>query len=396
MSTACIRPTLNLSCVCFIILIKMHDVIIIGAGPIGSYTAYLLARKGLNVAILEKHSVVGEEVNCTGIVSAGCFKSFDLPTGTILKSIETIKAFSPSGNCVEYKTGSTITHVLNRSLFDREIAQMAVREGATLYLKTNVKEISITDSAFKAKTERAGEEFSSKVGVVATGFELNPLILRGPESFLYAVQTEGEVRDVEGIEVYFGREIAPGSFAWVVPMNSKSARIGLISEKDPVAYLKGFLQNPLIKHRLEACDNQIRCSPIPVKGIPKSYAERLVVVGEAAGQVKATTGGGIYFGFLCSEIAAQTILKAFQQKDFSEKLLKEYEVGWKNKLSLELKLGYYLRTLYARLSDNQINILINLVSKDGLPIINRKADFDWHKGLIVSLLRNRLFKKFFR
>ncbi|MBI5025653.1 MAG: NAD(P)/FAD-dependent oxidoreductase [Nitrospirae bacterium] len=374
----------------------MHDVIIIGAGPIGSYTAYLLAKEGLDVAILEEHSDVGEGVNCAGIVSTECFKNFDLPTETILKSIEAIKAFSPSGNCVEYRTGSTIAHVVNRSLFDSEIARMAVKEGATLYLKTKVKEISITDSAFKAKTERAGEEFSSNVGVIATGFELIPLIPRRPERFLYAVQTDGEVRDIKGIEVYFGREIAPGSFAWVVPTNGKTAKIGLITDKDPAAYLKGFLQSPLIKHRLEACDNQIRCSPIPVKGIPKSYAERLVVVGEAAGQVKATTGGGIYFGFLCSEIAARTILKAFRQEDFSERLFKEYEVGWKNKLSLELKLGYYLRNLYARLSDNQIDVLINLVGKDGLPIIMKKADFDWHKGLIVSLLQHTLFRKLFR
>lgn len=76
--------------------------------------------------------------------------------------------------------------------------------------------------------------------------------------------------------------------------------------------MKRFLQNPLIQHRINAFEDNIKCSPIPLKRIPKSYGERLVIVGEAAGQVKTTTGGGIYFGFLCAEMAAQTILGGLQ------------------------------------------------------------------------------------
>ncbi|MFZ6017556.1 MAG: geranylgeranyl reductase family protein [Nitrospirota bacterium] len=375
----------------------MHDVIIVGAGPIGSYTAYLLAKEGLNVAILEEHSTIGEGVNCTGLVSIRCFKNFDLPEETILRPIEAIKAFSPSGNYVEYNTdtGSTLAYVVDRGLFESEIARMALKEGATLYLKARVKKINITDDTFRVETE-GGNEFRSKVGVVATGFELNPLTSERPEEFLYGVQIDGELKEIRDIEVYFGRKIAPGSFAWVVPTNGKSAKIGLITGKNPAAYLKDFLQSPLITHRLEVCDNQIRCSPIPIKGIPRSYGERFVVVGEAAGQVKATTGGGIYFGLLCSEIAAETILKASHQKNFSEAILKEYEIKWKNRLGPELKVGYYLRNLFSRLSDRQIDILINLASKDVFPVIRERADFDWHKGLIISLLQHTPLKRLFK
>jgi digeranylgeranylglycerophospholipid reductase len=378
---------------------EKYDVIIVGAGPIGSYTAYLLAKEGLNVGIFEKNSDIGKDVNCTGIVSNECLKIIGLPEEVILRPVDSIKAFSPSGNCLRYHSTSPLAYVINRSLFDQEINRRAGVEGATTYLNTKVEEISITDGTFKikVKTEGKDREFISKTGVIATGFELNSFIktFKKPKHFLYGIQTHGIMEGVSDIEVYFGQKIAPGSFGWVVPTNGNSAKIGLITKKNPAEFLKKFLQIPLVAHRLSTIDIKTRCSPIPLGRIPKSYAERLVIVGEAAGQVKTTTGGGIYFGLLCSEIAAKIIKKAFNTGNYSEKMFEEYEKTWRSKVEHEIKAGMMLRNLFSRLSDRHIDLLIDLAKRDGIVPLIKKSHFDWHKDIIFSLSRFLISKKLF-
>ena len=377
---------------------ETHDVIVVGAGPIGSYTAYLLAVEGLDVGIFEKNPVIGKDVNCTGIVSTECLKNFDLPDKVILRPVNSIKAFSPSGNYLRYESASPLAYVINRGLFDHEMNSKAVSAGATTYLNTRVKEINISDGTFKVKTEGKEREFSSKIGVIATGFDLNFFkgVFKRPKDFLYGIQTDVKMEDVSDIEVYFGKKIAPGSFGWIVPTNGKSVRVGLITKENAAEFLKRFLQNPLVTHRLDMRDNQTRCSPIPLGRIPKSYAERLVIVGEAAGQVKTTTGGGIYFGLLCSEIAVRTIIKALKSGNYSEKVFKEYETIWRSKIESELKAGLVLRNIFSRLSDHQIDLLMDIAKRDGILPIIRKSNFDWHRDLIASLLRHLLSKKLFR
>jgi digeranylgeranylglycerophospholipid reductase len=378
---------------------KIYDVIVVGAGPIGCYTAYLLAKEGLNVKIFEKNASIGKDINCTGIVSTECLRYFDLPRNVVIRPIESIKAFSPSGNYIRYQSPVPLAYVINRSLFDTEINTMAVKKGASTHLNTQVENILTDSESFKVKVKTDGEEqeFRSRVGIIATGFELNSFkkTIKRPKNFFYGIQTDAKMEKVTDVEVYFGEKIAPGSFGWVVPTHEKSAKIGLLTKEDPVNFLKNFLQNSLIMSRLTGYDSQIKCSLIPFGSIPKSYAERFIVVGEAAGQVKTTTGGGIFFGLLCSEIAVKTIMKAFKSGDYSEKVFKEYEIAWKSKLGNELKSGIMIRNLFSKLKDNQIDYLVDLAKRDGILPSIKKSNFDWHKDIIISISRHLISKKFF-
>jgi digeranylgeranylglycerophospholipid reductase len=378
---------------------KQHDVIVVGAGPVGSYTAYLLAKEGLDVGVFERNPAIGRDVNCTGIVSPECLQKFNLPDEVVSRPISSIKAISPSGNVIRYQAASPLAYVVNRGLFDSEVHNIAQKEGVTTYLNTKVEEIDITGSAFRIKSDFGTKEreFSARVGVIATGFELHSFqkMRERPMNFLLGIQTDVMMENVTDVEVYFGEKVAPGSFGWIVPTNGTSAKIGLIVKKDPAEFLKQFLKSPHIEHRINVFENNMKCSPIPLKRIPKSYAERLVVVGEAAGQVKTTTGGGIYFGLLCAEIAAQTILSAFRRGDYSESVFKEYEILWRKKLEPELKAGIMLRKIFSKLSDHQIDFLIDLASRDGLMPIIDKANFDWHKDIISYLIRHFIHKKLF-
>jgi geranylgeranyl reductase family protein len=376
---------------------KQHDVIVVGAGPVGSYTAYLLAKEGLDVGVFERNPAIGRDVNCTGIVSPECLQKFKLPDEVVSRPISSIKAISPSGNTIRYQASAPLAYVVNRGLFDNEVHKIAHKEGVKTYLNTKVEEIDITGSAFRIKSDSGTKkrEFSARVGVIATGFEVHSFqkMPKRPMNFLFGIQTDVIMENVKDVEVYFGEKVAPGSFGWIVPTNGKSAKIGLIVKKNPAEFLKQFLKSPHIERRINVFENNMKCSPIPLKRIPKSYAERLVVVGEAAGQVKSTTGGGIYFGLLCAEIAAQTILSAFRRGDYSESVFKEYEIQWRKKLEPELKAGIMLRKIFSKLSDHQIDFLIDLASRDGLMPIIDKANFDWHRDIISYLIRHFIHKK---
>jgi len=377
-----------------------YDVIIVGGGPVGSYTAWLLAREGFRVGIFEKNPEIGKNINCTGIISAECFQQYDLPENTVIRPIVSVKAIAPSGDSLKYQAASPFAYVVRRDMFDRAIHKRAEQAGAVTHLGSGVKEIVVTRDVFSIKTGKAGEEetFSSEVGIIATGFETHELpgIPGRPGDFFFGAQTEVSMEDIEYVEVYFGEKIAPGSFSWIVPTNDRKAKIGLLTHKNPATFLRKFIKSRHISGRVTLWESPIKSSPIPTRTIPKSYADRLVVVGEAAGQVKATTGGGIYFGLLCSEIAADTVLDAFRQGNFTEKVLRAYDKAWRSRLEPELKAGQRLKNIYSRLSDRQIDFLIDLARKDGIMPVIERAGFDWHKDIITHIIRHLMPKNFFR
>jgi flavin-dependent dehydrogenase len=120
-----------------------------------------------------------------------------------------------------------------------------------------------------------------------------------------------------------------------------------------------------------------------------TYTSRILVVGDAAGQVKPTTGGGIYFGLLCADLAARTVIDAFRAGDFSRSFLRRYEVGWKRKIEFDLTMGLYLRKLLANSNDKQIEKLIQFCAQDSIQkLITKYADFN-HQGRFIKELIKR-------
>jgi flavin-dependent dehydrogenase len=123
----------------------LHDVLIVGAGPVGSFTAARLAKRGLNVALIEEDPSSGHSVVCTGVIGVEAFERYDLPKETILSELQTVRFFSPSGNALSYNPTSTQAFVVNRQVFDRELAETALREGAQAYFDARVERIEAAD-----------------------------------------------------------------------------------------------------------------------------------------------------------------------------------------------------------------------------------------------------------
>jgi flavin-dependent dehydrogenase len=170
-----------------------------------------------------------------------------------------------------------------------------------------------------------------------------------------------------------------------VPLHNGYTRVGLMCAQDSRGALRRFLDQ-LVPQWRELQDLHLASKPIAQTPLPKTYAERVLVIGEAAGQVKATTGGGIYYGLLAARLAADTISTAFATADFAAEQLWAYERAWRALLAEELSLGLAFRKLYGRLGDRQMDYVLRYIARNGLKdLIRRKANFDWHRELITEL-----------
>jgi geranylgeranyl reductase family protein len=371
----------------------MRDVIIVGAGCIGSYLARLLAEEGLDVLVLEKDQRVGDSVNCSGIIGKEAFASIDLPTETIQDEIGTLTVFGPSGGSVVYRPPAPLGYVVDRVRFDQKLAERAVQSGASYSLGSWVEGIE-RGRDFVSLAVRAGEEkwpIRAKVCVLATGFGgkfFHQLNLGRIDDWIQGVQLEAGMEGVENAEIYLGKEVAPGSFAWVVPAEDGRCKVGLLAKAGGGDLLRRFIEGPRIAHRLKVWDGKMKASLLPLGWLPRTSAARLLVIGEAAGQVKITTAGGIYYGLLCARIASEVLRRAFEKGDFTESALAPYDAEWKAKLEAERSMGGALRRVFSKMSDRQIDALIHLAQVDGvIPLVNRLFQFDWHASLISSLLK---------
>jgi flavin-dependent dehydrogenase len=220
---------------------------------------------------------------------------------------------------------------------------------------------------------------------------------------LQSVQVEVPVRCPGNVEVHFGADVAPKGFAWVVPVRRGAeafARVGLMCERDAREYFDRFLARIGSRWQTGSCacpdGGMPRSKILPLGPIPKTYAARVIAVGDAAGLVKATTGGGIYYSLVSAGVAADVLASALATGDLSEESLAAYELGWRSILGDELNAQLTLRRIANRLSDDEIDSLFELARTDGImPIVRRTARFNHHRELILSLLSHPPVRRVF-
>jgi flavin-dependent dehydrogenase len=208
-----------------------------------------------------------------------------------------------------------------------------------------------------------------------------------PETLL-GVQTEIDFA-AEKVEVHLGREWAPEGFAWVVPLGDGRAKVGLLCHRDGPATLRKFLSRPDVAARIQGPPGLIRCSVLPVGFLPRSYDHRIVVVGEAAGHIKATTCGGIYYGMLTGEIAGEVLESCLIEDRLEAASLSLYETRWRKLLEDEIESGLKLRKSVKLIGDWGVERLMAIARRNGVErLIREKADFDWHRELIREVFRH--------
>ncbi len=379
----------------------MFDVAVVGGGPVGSRIAGELAGRGYGVKVLERKEWVGKGVCCTGIVGRECVDAFAIDERLVQRWVNGARLFSPGGKVLDLKRDEPQAAVLDRPAFDAAMARRAEEAGAEYMLASSVRSIDIGDDRVRLGVRCSSGDITleSRFVVVAAGSAsglMGSLGLGKPGPFFGGAQVEVEVRGVEDMELYFGREVAPGFFAWLVPISGTRALAGLLAEHSPRLYLNRLLSRLSSEGKMESVAGEITYGRVLLKPLNKTYAARMVVVGGAAGQVKPTTGGGIYYGLLCADMATTVLDRALSQGCLSARALAAYERDWKQRLGGELKRGRWVRGIYQRLGDGQVDRLFDIMKSRHLDAAFMQSEglaFDWHTRALVGLLGRGIIAK---
>ncbi|MCS7083002.1 MAG: NAD(P)/FAD-dependent oxidoreductase [Bacteroidetes bacterium] len=374
---------------------KMFDVIIVGGGPAGLHLGILLAKEGYSVLLLDNRDIIGSQKICTGIVGEEAFLKWNLPRELVLSSIQNMKFVGPKNIEINYHHYEPLAHVVNRHELDLALAKRAIDNGVSVRSNSKVEHIHVDSNNVLVVGRNNLDKITfyekGRILVLATGVNYKfhkKLQLGCPESFLNAAQTHIYVSNpMECTTCYVSRKLAPGAFAWAVPISQNQIRVGLMAEGAVHSLFNVFLEN--YGHTWKKIDSSLTIGYKPIaQGWKGSIvSDRVIAVGEAAGQVKTTTGGGIYYGMLGSEIAAEILFDCLRKNTLKKKDLYAYEKKIWNKIGSEIRGGYILRKFFSELDDCQIEKLFKFAQRDGLlKILQNYIHFDWHLSLLLSVL----------
>jgi digeranylgeranylglycerophospholipid reductase len=385
------------------------DVIVVGAGPTGSFSALQAARLGAQVTLYEEHGETGVPSHCTGHVSLAGIKrlKLDLPKETFENRINAATFYSPSGYRFSIRFSSPVTYVINRRLFDQHLAQKATEEGVELVRNARVDSLLIEKGAVKGamvRRKRNVEKVASRVVIDAEGVSSSLLRQAGIPSQNRHMAVNGvqaEVNRVDGIEgdtveVFLSNAYAPGFFAWIVPKNDDTAKIGLGTARgNQHDLLRRFIRHhPIASQRLKQGHvTNLVYHPIPLGGpIARAFYNGLLIVGDAASHVKPTTGGGIVMGLTCARIAGKAAAHTVRCKTPSTFFLSEYDRRWKKQIGFDMAVMKRLRLMLNSFTDRQIDHLVSFCTQLGLDESLRGfEDIDFQGTSVVWMLKSPRF-----
>jgi digeranylgeranylglycerophospholipid reductase len=371
----------------------MHDVVIIGGGPAGLFAGARLAAAGFQTTLLEEHASVGEPVHCTGVLAADAFDEFNLSRRSVLNQLTTARFTSPAGHEVIYAGDRVEAVVIDRREFDRDLLERATFAGVAIERGARVTGVQVDAGGVTITTPSS--EYRARGCILACGanYSLHRQVGFGmPRLFLHTAQLELAASRLGDVELHFGAEIAPKGFGWAVPVvrgNEQCARIGVMCDGDAPRYFQRLATRVVSRWGLAGDLARPRQKILPLAPISRTYGDRLLAIGDAAGLVKPTTGGGIYYSLVSAALAAETLADAVSRNDLSARRLAVYEQQWRDRLSAEFQAQTRLRLLAHRMSDSDIEQLFDLARTDGvMPIVRRTASFNRHRKLILALLKH--------
>jgi digeranylgeranylglycerophospholipid reductase len=377
----------------------IHDVVVIGAGPVGCYSAAQMAQLGFEVLVVERETFPKTAPVCTGIIGVEAFQRFGLSRKSILTAIKDISLYSPTGKEIAYQPAETQAYAVDRTIFDDELRQKAQNSGAVFLHGITCKDFSVQSDCVEVSLTPPMAPIKAKTLILASGYSPGLVSKLGIErigQYFEGIQVEATVEGLTKTEIYVGQATAPSSFAWVIPIGLSRARIGLTTPRNGAHFLNLFLENELIKNRVNDTTSPAR-KLIPFGQLKRSFCDRVLIVGEAAGQVKSTTHGGVYYGLIGADCAVETLKEAFDQDSFDMSFFCRYEQKWRSQIGKEIDRGFMLRKIFNKLTDKHIEKLFDLSTKDGIMrIVNEKARFDWHNIVISALFEHPLLSRFFK
>jgi geranylgeranyl reductase family protein len=387
------------------------DVLIVGAGPAGGMTALTAATLGLRTAVFEEHLAVGTPAHCSGKLQLHAFREFNLPDHLILNTLQAGAFYAPNGVVARVRRAAPDSHVVDRAAFDRWLVDQACQHGAELRTGIRLRAAEQCNGTMRVTGEGGGRTFSATASVVVDAEGARPVLPRTvglhlPRRVVLGLQYQ--LRDVDldeedCPEIYLGSPLAPGFFAWLMPIGGHRARVGVcvdpqLATHGPVHYLEYLVrEHPVASRRLRrAVVERKLAGPIPVlTSRGRTVAGGMMLVGDAAGQVKATSGGGIYFSLIAARLAAQAAA-AYVGGDRSA--LRGYERGWRRRFGRELRATAMARLALNQMTDGEISAFIGAIAGDETlrAMIERLGDTAFQSRLLPLLAAHALRPAQFR
>jgi geranylgeranyl reductase family protein len=287
-----------------------------------------------------------------------------MPEKLFINTVQEAMFYSPKGKGMLLKSKKPV-YVIDRPGLDKYLFDLA--EEAGVQTKINEKFISYEVKEYHVEVKTDRDTYKGRIIVGADG--ANSLVgkqagLKYPEAYLVGVQTTASGK-FDKVELWFGSKVSPKFFAWVVPENENVARIGLATDRNASKYYEEFLKNRIGNFVKPDVGGIIRFGLMD-----RTCDDRLMVVGDAACQVKPYSGGGIIMGLVSSKVCAEAALKSLKQKDFSKKFFVEnYDKKWKAKIGGGIKRGLALNKILNS-SDRSLDMLLS-AGKIGSKILGR-------------------------
>lgn len=369
----------------------MLDAIVVGAGPAGNQTALRLAEQGFRIAVLDYRERIGDKL-CTGIVGKQCFDSYNVPDSLVLHESKSATFITHDGEKIHVERESPQAYVIDRVKFVALLAERAKSAGAEYLTGARVREIQRSADQVTVSYDSHGESrrLWARMIVVATGVSSNfsrSVGLSPAREFAFASQAVVEAPEIDEVQVLLPGVVPKGHFGWITPHINGQALVGAIGR--PRARYDDVALKLANSGLIEQQTIQWNHWPVPVGRAERTVADRAVLVGDAAGQVKPTTGGGIFYALTSADMAAEEIGDALRRDDLGPESLSAYETAWKSALGRELRVGSIARSIYERLDPASVKALLKTAEASGM--LKERGSFDWHADLIVRGLKYRMF-----
>src|ERR687894_1992955 len=365
-----------------------YDVIVAGGSVSGLLAAREIAAGGLSVTVLEEDNEIGTPEHCGGLVSMSGVQNLGIVPD--IKAIEnssiTHARILSRSSRFEISAAKQKVIVLDRRVFDKQIAYQAQKQGAEIRVKCSMRSLGKQDNRYLVKTSEG--DLSCKYFVDARG--VGALINRNREGVLQSAQYEifASWIDPHTIEVAFDSQLYPGFFAWIIPTGRGRGKVGIAGRRiNAASALQYYLDSKGGKYSV------VRkvYAPIWVNGPLRSFVmERIVIIGDAAGQSKPTTAGGIYSCGLAGVLAGQALVyfEVNSNNDLREEhlSLKNYESNWLSIFKAEFDKMLLARRLFERMDNKAIDELINAIPPEVLQEASTDGDFDFHSSAVAKIL----------